>query len=140
MKASQIQQQLAINADVLTGLHQEYAKLRQERKRFNAMGDAEKAKSNNAATLEEVEGFSANAEVFYAQAEVYTPYIKRFAAKIAKLAAIQVTLKHEVKCASCLGAWSAQDFAEWESFEPVALSEYVYDGWKFVDGKWVEIE
>lgn len=119
MRSAQLQQQLQLNAQILTGLHEEHSKLRAERKHFNAMGDAEKAKSNNATTQEEVEGFGKTAELYYGQAAIFTPWIRKYAKKIAKLAAIQVTLKHELGCMQCLEIWVAED----EQF----MAERVFD-------------
>jgi hypothetical protein len=123
MKAAQLQTLLSVQAQIITGLHEEYAKLRSERKKFNAMGDAEKVKSNNAATKEEVEGFQANAEVFYEQAALFTPYIKRFKAKILKLEQIQKTLKDDLRGQQSLEAWIVEDDAFWLQQAYVARQE-----------------
>lgn len=102
MKASQIQQQLKLNADVLTGLHEEYTKLRKARKEFNAFADEYEEK-----------GEDALAKDYSEQAAIFTPYIKKFKRKIASLEKIQVTLKHELRCSQCLEIWAEEDEAFW---------------------------
>jgi hypothetical protein len=123
MKAALIQRQIKLNCDVLTGLHEEYLVLRNERKKFNTMGDAEKAKLYNAATLEEVEEFSAKVELFYGQAELFSPYIHKFKKKIAGLEEIQRCLKDELKWQQSIEAWVVEDDAFWLQQAQVAQQE-----------------
>jgi predicted nucleic acid-binding Zn-ribbon protein len=123
MKASLIQRNIKLLEQVLTGLHEEYSNLRKERKKFNTAGDVEKAKLNNTATLEEFENFSANVEMFYGQAAIFTPYIRKFKKKIAGLEEIQRCLKDELRGMQSLEAWIIEDDAFWLQQAQVAQQE-----------------
>jgi DNA mismatch repair ATPase MutS len=111
-----LQRQIKLNAGVLSGLHEEYNKLRAERKKYNEIAD-EFAKSalwysdreDGEKEREALEEAKAHRE----QAAIFTPYIKRFKKKIAGLEEVQKALKHELKCQACLEAWERQDSFEW---------------------------
>lgn len=116
MRASLIQRQLRLNADVLTGLHEEYSKLRKQRKEYNEEADGY---SDKALKLDQDEQFEAaeeaqqSANTYRAQAAIFTPYIKKFAKKIAGLQQVQVALKLEAKDAARIDAWSRVEDAFW---------------------------
>lgn len=135
MKASLIQRQLKLNAQVLTGLHEEYAKLRAERKKYNEKADefAEMCYSF-AQTLQfdEADEMRGKSDVNREQAALYTPYIKKFAKKIKNLEQIQKALKHELGCAQCCEAWQAEEDSFWLQQAYVAQQDeyrvtYSYD-------------
>lgn len=113
MKASLIQRQIKLNADVLSGLHEEYAKLRAERKKFNEMAD-EFAREDFEKACAGENVLCKSADDCREQAAIFTPYIKKFAKKIAKLQEVQKALKLEAKDAARIDAWMKDESYEWD--------------------------
>jgi chromosome segregation ATPase len=116
MRAALIQRQLKLNADVLSGLHEEYNKLRAERKKYNEAADKLAAEARSFLEEGEKEAYKIvqqESDNNREQAAIFTPYIKRFKKKIAGLEEVQKALKHELKCVACLEVWERQDSFEW---------------------------
>jgi uncharacterized coiled-coil DUF342 family protein len=112
MRAALIQRQIKLNCDTLTGLYEEYSKLRTERKKFNEAADGFAQRALNSSDDEEVTSLCAGENACREQATVYTPYIVKFKKKIAALEEVQKALKHELKCAQCCEAFSPYSGAE----------------------------
>lgn len=100
MEARYIQSALRLNASVLTGLYQEVGSLRNARKHHNEKADK---LSMDALLADQSENFEEGAELqddanaHRAAAVIYTPYIKKFKAKIAKMEKLQKALKRELR-------------------------------------------
>jgi hypothetical protein len=126
MKAAQIQTLLSVQAQVITGLHEEYAKLKAERKRFNAESDKHASAAlqhDDFGNFEAAEEAQQLANAFAEQAALFTPYIKRFKRKIAALSDIQKTLKGDLHGQQSLEAWIVEDDAFWLQQAYVARQE-----------------
>lgn len=135
MRSSLIQRQIKLNADVLSGLHEEYAKLRAERKKYNEKADKLALESLEHSEKEDF-AMAGNtdhlAKDYREQAAIFTPYIKKFAKKIKNLEQIQKALKHELGCAQCCEAWQAEEDSFWLQQANVARQDeyrvtYSYD-------------
>jgi hypothetical protein len=117
LKSSLLQRQLKINADVLTGLYEEIAKLRAARKAYNERADEAVSEEFGTANRE--------------QAAVYTPYIRKFKKKIAAVEEIQRMLKSELKGQQSIEAWAVEDDAFWLQQAEIAKQDgfkvYSYD-------------
>lgn len=117
MKASLIQRQIKLNADVLSGLHEEYAKLRAERKKYNEEADKLALESLEHSEKEDfaMAGNTGHlAKDYREQAAIFTPYIKKFAKKIVGLQDVQKALKLEAKDAARIDAWAKSEDEEWQ--------------------------
>jgi superfamily II RNA helicase len=118
MRAAQLQTLLSVQANVISGLHEEYAKLKAERKRWNALADAEDDPEKK--------------DDFAGHAALYTPYIRKFKKKIAAVEKVQKALKKELKREQAIEIWQAAEDAEWLQLAQLAQRDdyrvtYSYD-------------
>ncbi len=127
MKAALIQRQLKLNCDVLTGLHEEYNALRRVRKEFNEEADKcalealEHAEKEDFAMAGNVNSL---AEGNREMAARYTPYVKMFRKKIAKLEEVQRALKAELKSAQVIEMLVEVDpDSDWKQLAQIAQQE-----------------
>lgn len=120
------QRQIKLNEQVLQGLYEEYSKLRKVRKEYNDEADKYQEMCYSfAQTLEhdKASEYSDKAQANREQAAIFTPFIRKFKVKIAKLNEVQKALKHDVKCQMCLADWTAEDDAFWLAQAEVAQQE-----------------
>jgi hypothetical protein len=126
MKAALIQVQLGLNAQVLRGLYEEIANLRKARKHYNEIADFNKDTCDSGVMPEGSqlkEDTMKVAEEYRAQAAIYSPYIKKFAKRIAAIEAVQRALKQELKFQQSMEAWNVEEDAFWLEQARVAAEE-----------------
>jgi hypothetical protein len=126
MKASLIQRQIKLNEQILTGLHEEYKNLRSSRKMYNDYADVAFTKMmecDEQLDFDNASEWNKLGEANRGQAEVFTPYIRKFKKKIAAVEQIQRCLKDELKGQQSLEAWIVEDDAFWIQQAYVARQE-----------------
>jgi predicted ribosome quality control (RQC) complex YloA/Tae2 family protein len=137
MKAALLQRQLKINADVLTGLYEEIAKLRAARKAYNERADefAEMSFSfDQTLQPEKSREHSEKSVACREQAAVYTPYIRKFKKKIAAVEEVQRELKQKLKAEQSVEAWMAEESYEWDITKFAKKQLYQFNGYMDSDG------
>jgi hypothetical protein len=135
MKAALIQRQIKLNEQVLTGLHEEYNALRNQRAEYNKMADDFDIHSFKAEGDDEVNKaieFRKQECLYREQAAIFTPYIRKFKKKIAGLEEIQRALKDELKAEQAIEAWCSGVDVDWQNLVKLAQQDdyqvtYSYD-------------
>jgi hypothetical protein len=126
MKASFIQTQIGLNAQVLTGLYEEIANLRKSRKMYNECADecfVQMMIADDELDFDKSHQHNTEGEANLEQAAVFTPYIKKFAKRIKAIEQVQKSLKQELKFVQYMEAWNVEEDAFWLEQASVAAEE-----------------
>lgn len=126
MKASLIQTQIGLNAQVLTGLYEEIANLRKSRKMYNERADEcfkQMMIADDQLDFDKSHQHTEEGEANRGQAEVFTPYINKFYRRIKSIESVQVALKKELKFQQAMESWNAEEDAFWMEQARIAAEE-----------------